>query len=201
VRGLLLGLALILCAACGSATDPSAVALLPAPAAGGPLGFTPAGVLLVPYTDPPRFTGRYGPPGSCQARGPRPDPICTPGSVGATDPTEVCAHGFATAHRPPPDIQFRVSGMRAYGIPGSACTAVQADQLVPGVLGGSNDATNIWLARSDIPGGGIRNTKDRVEARVLAAVCKPRSTVPLGAAQAAFAHDWTTASAALGIRP
>jgi len=197
VRALLL--ALLLCAACGSAKDPSALARLPAPAAGDPLGFTTAGVLLVPYTDPPRFTGHYGPPGSCQARGPRPDPICTPGSVGATDPVEVCEHGFATAHRPPPDIQFRVAGMRAYGIPGAASTW-QADQLVPGVLGGSNDATNIWLARSDIPGGGIRNTKDRVEARVLAAVCKPRSTVPLGAAQAAFARDWTTASAALGIR-
>ncbi|HEX5813344.1 MAG TPA: hypothetical protein VFY38_14650 [Pseudonocardia sp.] len=191
--------ALVLCG-CGSSTTaldaPVRVSGPPTTAA-----TIRGGMLVVPYTSPPTFTGQHGRPGSCHARGQLPDPICTPGSVGSTDQAEVCAPEFSDRHRPKPGYaatKFKRAAMAAYGIPDTEAGTTEADHLIPEWAGGSNDVSNVWAQRSDIPDAGWRNSKDSVETRVWNAVCK-RGTATLADAQAAFAADWTTAAAIPGV--
>src|SRR6266508_1150033 len=85
--------------------------------------------------------------------------------------------------------------MLAYREPG-VLGDYELDHLVSLVLGGSNDAGNLWPERNDHPAGAI-NSKDLVENALNKAVCS--HTVTLAAAQAAIATDWTTALATLGL--
>lgn len=163
---------------------------------------TAPAVRVVDYTAtrPPTVTGVWR--ASCHARGALPDARCTPGSVAPRTKAQVCMPGFSATVRPTSrnSEAAKTIAMRAYGIALARRTTTELDHLVPLSLGGSNDSTNLWPEASDIPNGGFRNTKDGVEDRVHAAVCRAGSTLALDAAQAAFAHDWTTALAVLGVR-
>lgn len=132
-------------------------------------------------------TGTY--PAHCTllvtAGGIRPDPACTPGAVASTDRAVVCVAGYSAAHRPPSREtgKIKAAAMRAYAVSGPA----ELDHLVPLSLGGSNDVANLWPEP-----GGVPNSKDKVEASVLVAVCKHGAD--LATAQQAIAEDWTTAA-------
>lgn len=159
-------------------------------------------------------TGSY--PTSC-VRGPADDarlPVrsCTPGSV-RSDITQaniaatICDPHWSTDSIRAPQSEttpLKTAAMRAYGVPASARGTTEFDHDVALWLGGSNDVSNLWPERSDLPGQGFRNSKDNVETRLHAAVCgriPGMRPVPLRAAQVAIAANWTTAETALGIPP
>lgn len=178
--------ALAAVSACSTAPGPPAIVV--------PYTTTPpAALAVVDYTTPPRVTGSWPP--TCRARGVLPDPACTPGSVGPRTRAEVCATGFEKTERPSGTDAAKTKAMAAYGVSTADRARTELDHLVPLSLGGSNDATNLWPEVSDIPSGGFRNTKDDVERKILAAVCT--NGLPLDRAQAAMAHDWTTALSTL----
>lgn len=135
-------------------------------------------------------TGTY--PAHCTALstadGVLPDPVCTPGRVASTDRAVVCVAGYSARVRPPAreTNKVKAAAMRAYGVTGPA----ELDHLVPLSLGGSNDVANLWPQPGKVP-----NTKDRVEASLLTAVCK--RGLDLVTAQRAIATDWTTAAEAV----
>jgi hypothetical protein len=137
-------------------------------------------------------------PGSCHYRSAAdgsvlPDPACTPG---ATNPkvtqdtldTTICRGGYTKSIRPPRDITDREKSANAtaYGYT-AALSGAEFDHLIRLELGGDpNDARNLWIEPNQSPNG-----KDRVESKLHDLVCEGR--IPLAAAQAAIAADWTTA--------
>jgi hypothetical protein len=157
-------------------------------------------------------TGAY--PSYC-VRGAAEDPrlpvmSCTPGSVrsditDATKAATICNPHWSTGSIRAPQSEtdrLKTIAMVAYGVPASARSVTELDHDVPLWLGGSNDVTNLWPQRSDLPGQGFRNSKDDVETRLHTAVCghiRGMRPVPLRAAQVAIARNWTTAEAVLGI--
>lgn len=174
--------------ACGASNDAS-------PASSGP------DTLAVAHV-----TGAY--PASCP-RQPGADvrlPVssCTPGDtlpgVDAAHLTvTICDPTWVENQRPPAAETDRVkdAAMLAYGIPPAEKPITELDHLVPLSLGGSSDVRNLWPEVSDKPGKGLHNTKDELELRLHAAVCK--GTVQLSAAQAALATNWTTAAQVLKL--
>jgi hypothetical protein len=126
----------------------------------------------------------------------RPDPACTPGAVDDAvtqnniDST-ICVSGYTTKIRPPASATDKVKRAMysAYDVPDG--TSSELDHLVSLELGGSNDATNLWIEPGSIP-----NPKDAVENTLRKAVCSHKVT--LVAAQEAIATDWTTALAVTG---
>lgn len=157
-------------------------------------------------------TGTY--PARC-VRGPSDDPrlpvmSCTPGSVrdditDATKAATICNPHWSTRTIRAPQSEtdrLKTIAMAAYGVPASARSTTELDHDVPLWLGGSNDLSNFWAQRSDLPGQGFRNSKDNVESRLHAAVCGRilgMRPVSLRDAQIAIARNWTTAEAVLGI--
>lgn len=141
-----------------------------------------------------------------------PDPACTPGAIdGAVTQgdiaTTICRRGYSSSVRPPVTLTepAKYRSMAAYGAPGRV-SAYELDHLVPLELGGSSDVRNLWAepdqgvpAQFDTTDHFGRNAKDGVEDRLAAAVCA--GEVPLAAAQAAIARDWTTAESVVGLRP
>jgi hypothetical protein len=136
-------------------------------------------------------------PAACHVRGtaPRllPDPTCTPGATNpavtqATIRVTICVRGWATRQRPPDSwtAPRKVKALRAYGYySGTELGGYEYDHLVPLSLGGApRDERNLWPEAGASP-----NAKDRVEAKVRAAVCGGR--MALAAAQAGFMADWT----------
>lgn len=213
----LLGLALVvlLLAGCGSSTDalthPASSAVPPEEmrALMVPIGDGGPKVIVGATAD---VTGAY--PTSC-VRGPSDDarlPVmsCTPGSVrsdiaqDAID-TTICSSHWSTRSIRAPQSEtdpLKTIAMSTYGVPASARATTELDHDVPLELGGSNDVTNLWPERSDLPGQGFRNSKDSVESRLHAAVCgriPGMAAVPLRDAQVAIARNWTTALAVLHI--
>lgn len=155
---------------------------------------------VVAYTVPPRVTGHQAPACVARANGMLPDPACTPGSVGATDPAQVCTAFFQNQHRPNGTLAAKRAAMKAYHLADNQLGVIEYDHLIPLSLGGSNDVTNLWPEVSDQPGRGFRNSKDDVELRLWRAVCTDHR-VALGDVQAAFARDWTAAEKFLGLSP
>ena len=157
--------------------------------------------LVVPSSG--HVTGIY--PARCHAADrEHPDPTCTPGAVQAgvseaSIASKICRHGWTGTARAPEAETGKVkkAAMLAYGLPVSGSKTTELDHLVPLELGGANDVRNLWPEPSDEPGHGVANTKDKVENRLNAAVC--RGQVPLTAAQQAIAADWTTAEQHLGL--
>jgi hypothetical protein len=153
-----------------------------------------AGLLAV--HDPGEVTGTIT--GSCRTRrhGRLPDSRCTPGSVDpavtqANIGSTICRSGYTATVRPPSSqtSSFKYSVAEpAYGQSGSG----ELDHLVPLELGGSNDATNLWVETGSIP-----NPKDAVENALNNEVCD--GTLSLRAAQREIARNWLTVAAALGL--
>ena len=132
---------------------------------------------------------------------------CTPGSVRA-DITQdnigqtICNPAWSTDLIRPPQTEtdrLKTAVMAAYGVPAADRARVELDHDVPLELGGSDDVTNFWPEISDIPGArpAWRNTKDKVETRLHAAVCAHE--VMLVDAQWAIAMNWLTAESMLGL--
>jgi hypothetical protein len=69
-------------------------------------------------------------------------------------------------------------------------SAAEFDHIPLEVGGDPNDPRNLWIEPNQSPNG-----KDRVESKLHDLVCDGR--IPLAAAQAAIAADWTTALQAL----
>jgi hypothetical protein len=161
-------------------------------------GRAPSG--LSAFRDPGRVSySRH--PARCHTRhhGQLPDRACTPGSVdpgvrqanvGAT----ICRRGWTATVRPP-EAQTEYAKYQvaypAYRVP--LGTPAELDHLVPLELGGSNDITNLWPEKGEVP-----NLKDGVERVLRTAVCDGK--VSLAAAQAAIARDWLTALGALHVQ-
>jgi hypothetical protein len=207
-----LGVAALLAAGCGASSTPAATS---APAASTP----PATIISAPpptaaptvspsathharhltlltVHDPGEVTGSLS--GPCQTRhhGMLPDPSCTPGSVDpavtqANIGSTICRPGYTETVRPPESQteQFKFSVAEpAYGQGG---LSGELDHLVPLELGGSNDATNLWVESGAIP-----NPKDAVENALNREVCD--GTLSLRAAQREIARNWLTAARQLG---
>jgi hypothetical protein len=72
-----------------------------------------------------------------------PDPTITPGAIRDTDPTVICAPGYAKSHR----VWHDKRGTAAkYNVPWSIAQGMEDDDLAPIGLGGDNaDPRNHWL--------------------------------------------------------
>jgi hypothetical protein len=206
-----LGVAALLAAGCASSTPPATSApagskppatIISAPPTAAPT-VSPAAthharyLTLLTVHDPGEVTGSLS--GPCQTRhhGMLPDPSCTPGSVDpavtqANIGSTICRSGYTETVRPPESQteQFKLSVAEpAYGQSG---VSGELDHLVPLELGGSNDATNLWVEAGSIP-----NPKDAVEDALNREVCD--GTLSLRAAQREIARNWLTAARQLGL--
>jgi hypothetical protein len=154
-----------------------------------------AGLLLV--HDPGEVTGTLA--GPCHARhhGLLPDPHCTPGSVDpavtqADIASTICQDGWTSTVRPPETQTENFKWNVAEPAYGQQNVSGELDHLVPLELGGSNDATNLWVEAGPIP-----NAKDAVESGLNHEVCD--GTLSLRAAQREIARNWLAVAASLGL--
>ncbi len=157
----------------------------------------------VPAPAPPAApVGAVSPstPGVCRARGPLPDPACTPG---VADPTKtaavLCAPGYSTKSvRPPVEYTnaLKRKQMAEYGFTG-APSDYEEDHLISLELGGSpTDPLNLWPEAYAPPPGA--HEKDSVENALHKAVCA--GVISLGEAQRRISGDWT-AEYRMGLHP
>jgi hypothetical protein len=128
-----------------------------------------------PPTVPPR----------CVARGPLPDPVCTPGVVVTTDLAVVC--GTPTKERRRVSDGLRRAVLEEYGIATAAGGTFEVDHLIPLELGGSNALGNLWPEAAAPPPG--FHQKDEVENYLHRRVCS--GVMPIEQAQREIATDWT----------
>lgn len=121
----------------------------------------------------------------CVARGPLPDPACTPGAVMAdVDAARACHE--STRERRHVTSTAKREVYASYGVTHHAAGEYEVDHLIPLALGGSNDVANLWPeAASPVPG---YHQKDRVEDWLRAEVCAGR--MALAEAQRQIATDW-----------
>jgi hypothetical protein len=201
----------LLAAGCGTSSTPAATSVLAstppatiisAPPPTAAPSVSPAAthharhLTLLTVHDPGEVTGSLS--GPCQTRhhGMLPDPSCTPGSVDpavtqANIGSTICRSGYTETVRPPESQteQFKFSVAEpAYGQSG---VSGELDHLVPLELGGSNDATNLWVESGPLP-----NPKDSVENALNREVCG--GLLSLRAAQREIARNWLTAARQLG---
>jgi hypothetical protein len=160
------------------------------------------GGLLAVY-DPGEVTGTLAGPCRTRHHGMLPDPSCTPGSVDpavtqATIGSTICRDGWTSTVRPPEAQTENFKWNVAEPAYGQQNVRGELDHLVPLELGGSNDATNLWV--ENYRGFLNADDKDRLEIYLHNAVCSGR--MPLRAAQA-IATDWVKAycAARLGECP
>jgi hypothetical protein len=183
--------------AAGCATSPSvaqpvspSATALPSPLPSLPT-VTPVVLPAPPATAIPSPT-----PLVCHARGPLPDPVCTPGGV---DPRvtqadivqTICVAGWTARVRPPTSYTdpLKRQQIAEYGYADRAVADYSEDHLVPLSLGGApTDPHNLWPeARSPQPGA---LEKDRLEDRAHALVCSGQMS--LADARRDIAQDWVT---------
>lgn len=140
----------------------------------------------------------------CQARGPLPDPVCTPG---AADPrvtqanigSTICVSGYTTTVRPPVSYTdpLKVQQMQEYGFTGTIAD-FEEDHLIALEIGGDpRDPHNLWPEpRTTSPGA---SQKDTLENRLHADVCAGR--ISLAEAQREIATDWVAAAGLSAVTP
>ena len=123
----------------------------------------------------------------CEARGPLPDPDCTPGSVFA-DATreEICVSGYSkTVRNVSKSLKKKV--FEEYGIQYPVpFGSYEIDHLIPLSLGGSNDISNLWPKSAEpFPGFYEKNiTGNYLREEVCA------KNIALVTAQQRIANDW-----------
>jgi hypothetical protein len=106
-----------------------------------------------------------------------PDPRLTPGAIATTDRAEICARGYARAHR---SWAAKWLTLQRYGIPRTQSHSFEDDDLVPICLGGDNASPlNHWP--EPLPQA---ERKDDLEWQLCRAVCAGR--LSLTEAQAIF---------------
>jgi hypothetical protein len=208
-RFILAGLLLLALAGCVSApsssspSQPVSSSLGASPSIPGLPSSSPSpggtSVVLRQVHDPGQVTGTLTGPCHTRDAGQLPDPLCTPGSYDpAISAAILCSGTYRTSSYRPPSSQttafkYGVSEP-AYGerhVPG------ELDHLVSLELGGSNDASNLWVETGSIP-----NPKDAVENALHDWVCAGGAGVAQGrlaSAQVAIAYDWLTAEQVLHI--
>jgi hypothetical protein len=202
--------ALLLAVGCAASSTPATGS---APAGSAPAGSTPAGSTpagsaspaathharhaLTVVHDPGEVTGTLS--GPCQTRhhGMLPDRSCTPGSIDpavtqANIGSTICRSGYTTTVRPPESETEAFKFGTAEPAYGQSGVSGELDHLVPLELGGSNDATNLWVESGSIP-----NPKDAVEDALNNEVCA--GTLSLRAAQREIARNWLTVAHQLGL--
>src|SRR5215472_5397342 len=208
-------LAAVAVAGCSSAPPPvpspattvtSAATNPPPPASTGPVSATPIAPPPKQVSDPKQVTGSLAGM-HCAFRGKEPDilpdPACTPG---AYDPKVtaaiLCDPAYSTrAYRPPvyQTSRFKLEqAYPAYGLANIPGLASELDHLISLDLGGSNDASNLWVELGSVP-----NPKDKVETRLHKWVCEGipsgQAEARLGEARIAVAADWVTSMQVLGV--
>lgn len=148
-------------------------------------------------------------PGQCKARAVDavaglflPDPTCTPGAV---DPAvtqdnlaaTICKSGYTSTVRAPASDTDKVKALSLVQYGQTRAASTEYDHLISLQLGGTNAVSNLWPEPNRAGAPGTTNPKDAVETKLNKAVCS--HTVTLSAAQKAIAHDWVTATKALGL--
>jgi hypothetical protein len=151
----------------------------------GPHGPAPPATTL----PPPVTTPACQPPADYLAKS-LPSPCLTPGQVRTDDPAVLCVAGYASKARAELSssrwAKRRAAVLRAYGTPFSVG---EIDHLLPLSGGGGNGtdtapALNLW-PQQDYKG------KDRAEAALHTAICKPGVTrEQVRGLQAAFLAKW-----------
>ena len=197
----LIPLALLLAlAGCGSIPPPP-----PAPASSLPTFIASPSIPGQPtplpsqVSDPGHVTGTLTGPCHTSDNGSLPDRSCTPG---AYDPTitaaMLCSPLYTTSsYRPPSSETTRFKYQVAEPAYGQHNVSGELDHLISLELGGSNDASNLWVEAGKIP-----NPKDKIENALHAWVCAAsgqEAQLRLNSAQTAIALNWETAEAVLGI--
>jgi hypothetical protein len=121
---------------------------------------------------------------------PLPNKTLTPGAIESSLTKEkLCDPTFHTGTARHVTQSEKVKACRAYGITvGCPGSGFELDHLISIELGGSNDITNLWPQPVDSPGVIGYHTKDVVENRAHAAVCK--GILTLEQAQHGIATDW-----------
>jgi hypothetical protein len=115
-----------------------------------------------------------------------PDRDCTPGAVFAiVAPIDLCTAGYA-AGVPPVSATTQRQVFASYGIPKSREAAYVIDHLIPIILGGSNDRTNLWPEPVAKPPAA--HQKDKLESVLHQRVCN--GVIQLDRAQVAIAENW-----------
>ena len=149
----------------------------------GPSGNSPSGG--APSGSVPNW-GVQTKTSGCMARGPLPDPACTPGAIIASATKDaICQPGYARSVRNVPTSE-KDQVFAEYGIASHSPGKYEVDHLVSLELGGSNDIANLWPeAASPQPGF---HEKDRVENYLHSQVCS--SAISLGQAQIEIATNW-----------
>jgi hypothetical protein len=122
----------------------------------------------------------------CMARGPLPDPDCTPGAIISTaTKDQICQPGYARSVRNVP-VSEKDQVYAEYGITHHSTGEYEVDHLVSLELGGSNDIANLWPeAASPKPGF---HEKDKVENYLHDQMCS--GAVSLQQAQIEIATNW-----------
>jgi hypothetical protein len=141
--------------------------------------------------------GRYGAVFSLHQA--LPNPRLTPGALNpAVDQANIratiCMRGYSKSIRPPEEYTERLKrlGVRRYGYSDHRLRDYEEDHLVSLELGGSpTSPRNLWPEPHHVIGGWGSYTKDRLENRLHALVCRGR--VPLALAQREIAGDWIAA--------
>jgi hypothetical protein len=149
--------------------------------------------------DPGNASGTLTGPCHTRDNGMLPDPVCTPGSYDpAISAALLCNPAYRTSSYRPPSSETTTF---KYGVSepayGEHSVSGELDHLVSLELGGSNDATNLWVEAGHIP-----NPKDAVENALHAWVCAGGAGVAQGRlarAQVAIAANWLTAEQVLGV--
>jgi hypothetical protein len=145
-----------------------------------------AGLLVVP------MAGSYA--GAVPSRvGPSPDSSLTPGANDDNVTQDniaqtICVPGYTKSVRKV-STKTKSKVFTEYKVSKKDRRKYVIDHLIALELGGSNDIRNLWPE----PKKGDKNSvsKDAIEDQLHGLVCN--GTVPLAAAQAAIAADWTTA--------
>lgn len=123
----------------------------------------------------------------CEARGPLPDPECTPGAI-FEDATvdEICVSGYSKTVRNV-SVGLKAEVFAEYGIEYPVLFgSYEIDHLIPLALGGSNEMANLWPKSAEpFPGFYEKNLTGNY---LREEVCDGR--VSLAVAQERIAQDW-----------
>lgn len=130
---------------------------------------------------------------TCHARGPLPDPVCTPGALNpnvtqATIGSTICVAGWTGTVRPPTSYTnaLKVQQMAAYGLTGTTAD-YEEDHMLPLELGGApSDPKNLW-PQPRVAGTGAA-AKDTLENKLKRLVCA--GSLQLAEAQSCILVDW-----------